>query len=179
MSSQQTIVFLIGPDRCGKSNIAKELSKRTQIPYFKPSEEKLTFINNQSKFFMDIRYADPRMVDFLKQTEHSAIFDRGYPCEWVYSRFFNRETDLAAIKHVDNVHSSMGTKLVIAYRSNYDNVIDDLDPKLTGNKLFQLENLYRDFAEWSQCQSMFLNVDSEDLDDQVNKVIEFLQDGDK
>ena len=68
--------MFVGPDMCGKTNISQELSKRLQIPYFKPSEEKLTFLNNQDKFVLDAKYADTRMADFLKQTKHSVIFAR-------------------------------------------------------------------------------------------------------
>ena len=172
--ARQHVVIFTGVDMCGKTNIASELSRLTGIPYFKPAEERLTFLNNQDKFIMDTRYADTRMADFLKQTGHSVIFDRGYPCEWVYSRFFNRQSDHECLKHIDKMHSKIGTKLIITHRTSYENIVDDLDPSLTGTKLSTLESLYRDFSKWTKCDYMFLNVDSEDLDKEIQEINSFL-----
>ena len=107
---KQHVIMFIGVDMCGKTNIAQELSRLTGIPYFKASEERLTFLTNQDKFLMDTRYADPRIADFLLQTGHNVIFDRGYPCEWVYSKFFERKTDEDVLKHIDSIHSTIGTE---------------------------------------------------------------------
>lgn len=172
---KQHVIIFTGVDMCGKTNIATELSRLTGVPYFKPSEERLTFLNNQDKFIMDTRYADTRMTDFLKQTGHSVIFDRGYPCEWVYSKFFNRESDQECLRHIDKVHSQIGTKLIITHRSCYDNIVDDLDSSLTGAKLSSLESLYRDFSKWTNCDHMFLNVDSEDLNKEIQEINAFLK----
>ena len=172
---KQTIVMLVGVDMCGKTQIGQELSTRLGIPYFKPSDEKHTFVSNQSKFLFDLKYADTRMVDFLQQTGHSVIFDRGYPCEWVYSQVYNRETNIDALKYIDNVHSQMGTKIIVTYRSSYLNITDDLDQTLKGDKLKKIEDLYRDFSKWTRCKIHFLNVDSEDLDKEISEIFDFLR----
>jgi len=174
-STKQTVLMFVGPDMCGKTNISQELSRRLQVPYFKPSEEKLTFLNNQEKFILDTRYADTRMADFLKQTNHSVIFDRGYPCEWVYSRFFNRKTDDDALKHVDEIHSQIGTKVIIPFRLSYDNITDDLDPSIKGDKLIKLEKLYREFSKWTKLKCMFLNVDSKSIDEEISEIMKFIE----
>ena len=173
--NNQTVLVFCGPDMCGKTNISQELSKLLKIPYFKPPEERLTFLKNQDKFILDTRYADTRMVDFLKMTGHSVIFDRGYPCEWVYSRFFNRETDEVALRYIDNIHSQIGTKIIVTYRTSYDRVVDDLDPSLTGQRLSALENLYRNFSAWTKCECFFLNVDSNDLDSELAEIKQYLK----
>jgi len=174
-TNKQTVLMFVGPDMCGKTNISQELSKRLQVPYFKPSEEKLTFLNNQEKFIFDARYADTRMADFLLQTRHSVIFDRGYPCEWVYSRFFNRKTDEAALRHVDDLHAKIGSKVIVPYRTSYNNIVDDLDPTINGDKLVKLEKLYRDFSKWTKLECMFLNVDSKTLDDEISEIMNFIE----
>jgi len=171
---KQHVIMFIGVDMCGKTNIAQELSRLTGIPYFKASEERLTFLTNQDKFLMDTRYADPRIADFLLQTGHNVIFDRGYPCEWVYSKFFERKTDEDVLKHIDSIHSTIGTKMIIPYRSSYDNVVDDIDPRLAGERLVKIENLYRDFSRWTGCQCFFLNVDSENLEKEISELNQFL-----
>lgn len=171
----QRVLIFCGPDMCGKTNISQELSRVLNIPYFKPPEERLTFLKNQDKFILDTRYADTRMADFLKMTGHSVIFDRSYPCEWVYSRFFNRESDEVALRYIDNVHSQIGTKIIIPYRSTYDLVIDDLDPSLTGSRLLRLEKLYREFSTWTKCECYFLNVDSNDLNMEILEIKRYLK----
>lgn len=173
---QQNIIFA-GPDKCGKTNIAKCLSEALQIPYFKASDEADTFTKNPEKFALDIRYADPRLADFLKQTGHSAIFDRGYPCEWVYSKYYNRATDDAALDHVDSTYASMGTLVVIPYRTSYNKFVDDLDKNLKGDELKKIEGIYRDFSKWTKCRTLLLNVDSHDLQIQVKQIIDFLAEG--
>jgi len=173
-TTKQNVIIFTGVDMCGKTNIATKLSRLTGIPYFKSSDERNTFLKNQDKFIMDTRYADTRMVDFLKQTRHSAIFDRGYPCEWVYSKFFGRVSDESCLRYIDDVHSEIGTKLIVTYRSTYNNIVDDLDPTLTGLKLKKLDDLYRQFSCWTKCQFMFLNVDSEDLKKEIEEIDLFL-----
>lgn len=172
--NKQKIIFMVGPDRCGKSHISVELAKTLGVPYFKPSEERQNFLSDQSRFVQDIRHADTRMVDFLRQTQYSVVFDRGFPCEFVYSRFFKRETDMQVLRYIDSEYSKMGATIVVAYRSNYDNVVDDLNVSLTGRKLFEIEELYREFASWTECRVHFLNVDSEALDHQVSQILNFL-----
>lgn len=164
-------IFICGPDMCGKTQIAKELSRRINVPYFKPSDERLTFLNNQENFINHLRFSDPRMVDFLSQTGHRAIFDRGFPCEWVYSKYFDRQTDMDALRYIDSSHSRMETLVVITYRSSYQGITDDLDSRISSGELEKIERLYRDFSGWTGCETFFLNVDSENLDEEVNSII--------
>lgn len=168
-------IFICGPDMCGKTQIAKELSRRIGIPYFKPSDEKLTFLNNQENFINHLRFSDPRMVDFLSQTGHRAIFDRGFPCEWVYSRYFDRKTDMDALRYIDSAHSKMGTLVVITHRSSYAGITDDLDSRIGSGELLRLESLYREFCDWTGCETLFLNVDSENLDEEVETIVSRLE----
>lgn len=75
--SEQRIIIMIGPDRCGKTEIAKRLAFLQGLPYFKASSEHETYLSKQGQFVQQLKHADPRMVDFLSQTGHSVIFDRG------------------------------------------------------------------------------------------------------
>ena len=52
----QQVIMLVGPDRCGKTEIAKELSKRTGIPRFKASTEHDTYLNGLSGFLNQLLY---------------------------------------------------------------------------------------------------------------------------
>jgi hypothetical protein len=175
MNGRQQIVVMVGPDRCGKTEISQALSKSIGVPYFKASSEHDSFLNKQDLFVNQLRFADTRMVDFLTQTHHSVIFDRAWPCEKVYSVLYERPTDDAVLRHVDSAMADIGAKIVVCYRSNYDNVVDDLDPSLDGKKLLQIEEEYRKFAQWTKCKVHFLNVDDENLIREVEEVLQFMR----
>ena len=169
---KQRIVALCGPDMCGKTQIAHELSRRTCIPYFKASSEHADFLFSPEKFVQSLRYSDTRMLDMFQQCGYSMILDRCWACEYVYSQALERKTDQTLLKYVDNGFARLGTLIVIAQRSSYDNIIDDLDPgRLHGKKLQQIHDLYQKFAIWTSCEVMHLNVDDENLDREVSEIL--------
>lgn len=170
------IVFLVGPDMTGKSQIGHELSKRLSIPYYKASTEHAGFLKNQDRFINDIRYSCPARLDLLKQIGSGVIYDRGYPCEWVYSRIYSRTTDESAIRYLDDEYSRLGATIVLCTRSSFKGIVDDLDERLNEEKLQRISDLYEEFLGTSRCRVMRLNVDDEDLVREVNDIIKFLED---
>lgn len=174
MESKQKIILFVGADMCGKTQIAHELSRRINVPTFKASSEHKSFLDAQNQFIQQLRHADPRVLDLLKQTGHSVIFDRAYPCEKVYAEFFNRPTDASALEHLDIEYSKLGAKIVICHRSSYDGIVDDLDSKLDSKALQTIDLLYQKFLHWTRCETLLLNVDDENLDREVNDIMEFL-----
>lgn len=177
MRHNQTIVIFEGPDRCGKTNIAQELSRRLKIPYFKNSVENDKFgIIDDEYFTKASRYIDTYMTDFLRQTRVSAIFDRNYPSEYVYPRIFNRKQDMTMLKKIDEAHFALGTKIVIPHRSSYKGIVDPVHPQINENRLREIDELYEEFSLWSQCDVLRLNVDDEDLVREVNEVLSFISD---
>jgi hypothetical protein len=159
---------------CGKTEIAKELSKRMHIPTFKASTEHDSFLNIQGEFLKQLQYCDTRVLDLLRQTGHSVIFDRGFPCEWVYSNYFKRQTDIDVIRRLDREYSKLGAKLIVCNRTSYKGIIDDLDPSIDAKELEKLDNLYLKFVEDSHLDTLFLNVDDENLDREVNEIMTFI-----
>lgn len=174
-SDMQKVVIFVGPDRCGKTNIINAVSQRLQIPKFKASNEHEIFCNKQSMFIDALRHADFRTADLLKQTGHSVLFDRQYPCEWVYSLFFKRQTDLCAIRKLDTMYASMGAKIIFCTRKSFDGIVDDLNPKLAGDSLMQISNLYDGFCfGYTDCETLKVFVDDEDLDRELSEIIPFI-----
>lgn len=167
----QRVIFLCGPDMCGKTQIAKRLSDELCVPYFKASSEHSVYLDNKTQFVNQLRYADPRVADLLQQTGHSVIFDRGYPCEWVYSSVFKRQTDLEALRLLDEAYAAMNALIVICVRSTYDNIVDDLDPNIDSQKLEEISSAYMRFATWTKCDTLILNVDDENLEREVVAII--------
>jgi len=179
VEKKQHIVFFVGPDMCGKTQIAKELARRLGDPnlYFKASSEHATFMSKVPRneaFMNQLRYADPRVFDLLKQTQHSVVFDRGYPCEHAYSAVLNRPTDADALKHMDEAWASLGSVIVFCHRSSYVGIVDDLDPKLDATVLRRLHEAYESFLARSACRVLRLNVDDGSLDREVGEILAFM-----
>jgi len=175
-----TIVFVVGPDMVGKTEIAHELARRLGDPklYFKATSEHTSFLSSRvavnDQFLNQLRFADPRVYDLLRQTGHSVIFDRGYPCEYVYAHVLHRETDMVMINHMDRAWASLGAKIVLCHRSSYEGIVDDLDPSIEVNMLTRLHEKYMEFATWTQCPLLKLNVDDEDLSREVTEALDFI-----
>ncbi len=56
-----TVVLFDGSDKVGKTEMAKELSKRLLIPYFKNESEWKAFSNDQNYFVNALKYGDPNL----------------------------------------------------------------------------------------------------------------------
>jgi hypothetical protein len=172
---KQHIVILCGPDMTGKTQISKALAKVLGIPYFKASTERDTYLHNKDKFIMDLRYADPRLADFLAQTNYSVVMDRAWPCEFAYSKVFKRQTDVRALREADDRMSIMGAKVVVCRRTSYEGIVDDIDPELKEAQLKKLDEAYADFQRWTKCKTLTLFVDDENLSREVNDIVEWLK----
>ena len=173
---KQNIICFAGPDRCGKTNIAKEVSRKTGIPYFKASSEHSDFLNKPERFVQCLRYSDSRMFDMFDQCGYSMILDRCWACEYVYSKALGRETDMVALRGLDNNFSRLNTTIIIAQRSDYSNIVDDIDPvRLNGKKLQEIHDLYEEFSKWTSCKVVKLNVDDENLEREVAEVLSNLK----
>lgn len=172
--NKQTILAVVGPDMSGKTEITLALEKVLGIPRFKATSEHDTYLNAQDAFINQLRYADTRMVDFLKQTGYGVIFDRAWPCEFSYAKVFHRETDLGVLFQVDKAMADLGAKVIICIRSSYRNIIDDIDPTTKEARLKLLDAAYREFFEWTACEVKLLKVDDEDLQREVSDILQFM-----
>lgn len=171
----QRVIIFEGPDMTGKTQIAQELSKRLGIPYFKNGSEVKQFLDPKDYFVNTLRYADPFFLSYLQQSRHSVIIDRYTPSEWVYSKVFGRGTDTEALKRSDQALADLGAKIVITWRESYVGRSDDQFPDTIGHeKLQQIHDAYVQFREWTKCESIWLNVDDENLDREVDDVITML-----
>ena len=170
---KQRIIIFDGPDMCGKTEMAHEISKMTDVPYFKNKNEWTFFENDTSYFKNALTYGDPYFASYLEQTGASVIMDRWYPSEWVYSQVFNRPTNLDALTQVDELAASLGAVVIIPYRTSYDGLVDQFE-SVTPTKMAEIEMFYRAFAAWTKCEVLWLNVDDEDLERETSQILEFL-----
>lgn len=164
---------------CGKTQIAQAVSKVLGVPYFKASSEHDSYLSSKvtkrDAFLNQLRYADPRVFDVLKQSGYGLVFDRGFPCEYAYSKVFNRDTDEKMLKHMDGMWSSIDARIVLCQRSSYEGIVDDLDAKINSKVLAKVHEAYEDFASWTRCKVFRLNVDDENLNREVLDIISYLQ----
>lgn len=175
--------MVCGPDMCGKTEIVKELSRITGVPPFKATSEHTSFLSSRvsknDQFLNQLRFADPRVFDVLRQTGHSVIFDRAFPCEHAYAHVLERETDMKMIHHMDEAWASLGASVILCHRSSYKGIKDDLDPSIGEELLQKLHDAYFDFASWSKCNVLKLNVDDENLEREINDIMKFMNSQEK
>jgi deoxyadenosine/deoxycytidine kinase len=175
----QDLVFFVGPDMTGKTQIAQATAAELQVPYFKATSEHTSFlsmrVSTSDQFLNQLRFADPRVLDMLRQTGHSVVFDRGFPCEYAYSKVFCRETDVVMLRHLDEEYAKLGACVIFCHRSSYEGLRDDLDSSIGHELLSELHAAYEDFVSWSKCSVLRLNVDDEDLNREVTDVVDFVR----
>lgn len=171
---KQQIIAVVGPDMCGKTEISKALSKSMNLPYFKASSEHETYLKHPDRFIHQLRYADTRMVDFLKQTGASVVFDRAWPCEYAYSKVFDRQTDLTVLERIDREMASLGTRIIVCHRTSYKGIVDDIDPNIKEDRLVTLDQAYIEFTTFTRCSTLVLNVDDENLKRELSDISTWL-----
>ena len=168
MRGQQVIIFE-GPDKVGKTEQAKELSRRLGIPYFKNADEHRYFLKDPGYFIHAVRYVDTYFTSFLEDTGTSIVLDRAWPSEWVYSRVFNRDTDMKVLEELDKRHSALGTTIVIPLRTSYVGIKDEYDS--ISKNLQLIHDTYVEFAKWTRCRVIMINVDDENLEREMNDIM--------
>lgn len=138
-------IIIVGPDGVGKTTVAKRMSEMTGIPTFKCPTEKQIFRNGGRSSLV----FDYTLTHFLSQTGYRFISDRGYPCEFVYSLVFERETDMDLLLRIDEAHANLGTKVLYLYSSIQPTEPDDIVPS---DKYWDVKKMYDHFVLWTDCE---------------------------
>jgi len=177
MDTNQRIIIFGGPDRCGKTTIAKALSKALDIPYFKPVNQQWYAINDPTVFKKQTEFGEPKLLDFLKQTGYSAIMDRGFPCDYAYSTVLGRDTAWETIWALDAEYGRMNAVLVVTLRTDYASFKDEWD-QMTLSKTRALDKAYRAYAAQTSMKSVIIMTNPDpaswNLKAQVTDIIEAL-----
>ena len=169
----QRVIIFDSPDGTGKTNIAKSLSGVLGIPYFKMNTEHDNW--RAGRFKDALEFDQPYLLQFLKQTGHSAIIDRAYPAEWVYSRIYRRETNDELLRELDYGFSRLGTNIVIPLRNSYAG--SRKDELVRGEVLPLLHEGYINFSAWTVCHAIPIYVDElgNDLLGELREIIPRLE----
>lgn len=169
----QLVVIYDSVDGTGKTHMAQELSRRTGVPYFKNADEHKYFLRDPEYFIHAIRYVDSYFTSYLEASKASVILDRAWPSEFVYSHVLGRKTDMEVLRDLDSRHAALGTKIVIPFRSSYVGMRDDYE--LVTNNVQKIHDRYMEFAAWTQCSALLLNVDDEDMEREMSETMVFLE----
>ncbi len=146
-------VLVVGPDRVGKTTLVQHMADITKVPAFKcPSEKQIFKDGGRSSLAFDYT-----LTHFIQQTGYRFISDRAYPCEWVYSKVFKRETDDELLKLIDEQHANTGTKILYVYSSVPPIEEDDLVP---ADKYWDVALMYQSFTMWTDCEVVTVDTAS-------------------
>jgi len=166
---EQLVCFFVGADSSGKSTIAKELSKRLKIPYFKNKNEAQCFRTN---FMNELHLKGSYLYEILRDTKYSLIKDRDYVCEAAYSQAYGRETDMPFILDLDKKYRALNLHIVFCYKTAHLNFSDHL---IKEDMLPKIIQGYRNFKEMSINLWLELDTTDENLEDQISKIRSFLK----
>ena len=155
---EQKILIFEGCEKTGKSSIAKALSKVLDIPYYKDRFQK-----QKSPLIL-------QLWDFLSQTGYSAIIDRDFPSYYVYYKYYNLPID-SNFYVIDELATKLDTKVIICYKTKYKNYEDEVPIEAN----VKLLDLYGEFLQITKCSVMHLETDSENLKEEIGKILEFLR----
>jgi hypothetical protein len=170
-ASQQVIIFE-GPDGVGKTEIARELARRLEIPYFKPRVERANWKMGGDSFLNELRYGEIRELELVRQTGLSMVKDRGYPSEHVYSKVFGRQTDVDLLSSFDAAYAQLGVTVIICLMSDYGQARpDDL---VDAGKIWRLHDAYLEFKNLSLCKtySIYTDLLGKDIERQMRYIEE-------
>jgi len=144
-------VIVVGPDGVGKTTLVSIISYKLGIPSFKcPSEKRIFREGGRSSLAFDYT-----LTHFLEQTGYAFVSDRGYPCEWVYSSVFSRDTDMELLRLIDTAHADLGTRILYLYSSLEPFEEDDIVP---ASKYEDIKLTYDEFANWTECDIKALDT---------------------
>ena len=159
-----------GPDRSGKTTIAKALSQLTGAQYYKAANQRQFWTEERDNFKLLLEYHGPSMIDFLENVglPGGLIFDRFTPCEFAYSRAYGRETNRDVIFNIDKRLAAMGYVFVYCWKDDYVDWDDDL---IEESMIGKLMSGYDAYASKSKMHTIFLNTTDQKLDTQLLQIM--------
>src|SRR5579859_724747 len=166
------IVIVEGPDNSGKTTLARALSARINVPYYKYPKRPFSDIQAFDTKLVT-RYVDRWLVDFLAHVPQSLILDRSYPTEWVYGEVFQREIDLDDLVYVDQGFALLDAHIVLCTKQSYVSYTDDL---IASEALPALVEQYHQFQTWTRVQRILaLDTTNENLEEQLEAICAFIK----
>jgi len=165
-----------GPDRCGKTTIAKYLAKVYNLEYWRYSNVDETLRRNPDHWKYILRYYYSEIPEFAKMLENQGsglILDRNYITEWVYSKLFKRDTYPIILADLESQYAELGAVTIYCTKKKYDDFEDEF---VTKNQIDEIKELYENyFLIFSKMPVLWLDTTNEDLEKQLEIIDEFLK----
>ncbi len=149
------VIFVEGPDRLGKTEMCKKLSRLLRLKVFKAPTEVKNW--KEGAFAPSIPF-DWMLPWFSEQLELSFISDRGYASEVVYSEAYQRPTNSPMLDDADWRWGGMQAVHVILLPG--DLCLDVLpEDELVGKDMMPMVAAgYESFAERTRTRCLVLRV---------------------
>jgi len=167
---KQNLIIFEGPDLCGKTNIAEEVSKRLGIPVYKSGREHDLFHDKNAQY-LTLKYGNYEMIKILDTTNASIMFDRFFPSEWVYSQVYDRTRDLDLVMEYDRYWASLGGKIIWLDKPE----MDGKDELIENTRYNEIRQRYDEYMALTECDIFRLDTTDRDLENQVNKICNFIK----
>jgi len=153
------ILIFEGTEKSGKTTLAKAISSKLKIPYYKNSYQKFGL---KEVYFI--------LWDLLNQTCFDLVIDRDYPSWYVYSKLRGEKIEGSVFNFIDTIAQSLDTKIIICYRTFYENYTDivpiELNPKIL--------DLYKEFSKITKCRTLFLDTCVNSFNSHIEEILKFL-----
>jgi hypothetical protein len=159
-----------GPDRSGKTTIAKALAEMTGSQYYKNSNQSEFFKNRPEDFHLLLEYHGPAFLHFLENITipGGIVIDRFTPCEYAYALAYKRFTNIPMILDIDARLANLGFTFVCCYKTRYTNWDDEL---VSRKKVGDLITNYMSYCQITSMPVVLLDTTDEDLNGQLSKIL--------
>ena len=158
-----------GPDRSGKTTIAKALAELTGAQYYKAANQREIFKNDPWAFHQLTTVHGPPFLHFLESVTipGGIVFDRFTPCEYAYGRVFQRSVDFDTVFKIDEQLAKLGFIFVFCYKTAYP---DWDDPLVAKHRVNDLIGAYVDYCSITQMPFVALDTTAQDLKKQLQRI---------
>lgn len=166
------IIFIEGPDECGKTHIAHALCELYNLQYWK-NEDGAEFDSGSLDLVLKYHYSKlPKMCALFQSLNSGIVFDRNFISEAVYSKVFQRHTYQNIIELLNLTYAEMGAVVIYCTKSKYKNFDD---PHIDIDHVEKIKEAYEEYFEThTEIPVLRLDTTSEDLEDQLEKIDNFL-----
>ena len=171
----KTILIIEGPDNCGKTNIASLLSDVLKIPVYKSGREVDAFKEKDAQYNI-LKWGVYEQLKMVETYDSGIIFDRFFPSEFVYSKVYNRKSDIELIKKYDKDFNRLGGKIIFLDKQ----IMDGEDELIHENQYQEIREQYKIYKnEITSCD--YITIDTTDRNEhmQLTKLLPFVYKGEK
>lgn len=162
-------LLFFGPDRSGKTTIARAASDLFGLRYFKNGAESKMFAQNPKDFRAYVDITAPLTINILRQVHPDGlVLDRFTPCEYAYGHAFGRDVNDELIWWADQQLTDMDFFYVYCFKNEYVNWDDD--PRKL-ERMLDIKRWYSSYISKSKMSGITLETSDENVDSQLVNIL--------